>query len=137
MISPLLEVDRRTPFPNLSRLRLVVGGGRDYTNRSRLFQMLTDIHLLREIALIIHGACHLGGADKIAGDWAEMHGIPAEPCPVDHTKDGMWPGAGPRRNHRMLLTLRPTAVLVFPGGAGSKSLYDLAGKLNLPRYQVR
>jgi hypothetical protein len=55
MQSGLFESDRSVPFAGLRHLRLVVGGGRDYSNRVFVFRIMTDIHLVRGIAVVIHG----------------------------------------------------------------------------------
>lgn len=68
---------------------------------------------------IIHGACSrvLRGVqvsvDMIA-DWiAHGLGFGIDAYPVDHAKDGPWPGAGPQRNARMLRESRPDRGLAF------------------------
>jgi hypothetical protein len=135
------EVDSRTPFRGMYDIRLVVAGGRHYSNRTFLFRTLTDIHLVRCISCIIHGACPVGegGADMLADEWAKIHGIPVDAYPVDHKIDGMWPEAGPRRNARMLRKSNPHAVIAFPGQAGTASLLRLARdpKLKLSVFEAR
>jgi hypothetical protein len=87
------------------------------------------------VALLIHGACHLGGADILADEWAKARGIPVKPCGVDHAIDGPWPGAGPRRNGRMFATTRPDAVVAFPGDRGTRNMIRQARAAGLPVWQ--
>lgn len=64
-------------------LVIVVGGGRDYTDRDHVFRVLDAIHLERGIRRLGHGACgwdandsathyrsKLRGADRFADEWA-------------------------------------------------------------------
>lgn len=43
-------------IPGIEGLRLIVCGGRDYYDRSRVFATLDRIHGQKPIGLIIHGA---------------------------------------------------------------------------------
>jgi len=102
-------------------MRILVCGGRDYSERIALFAALERLHKARGIDTVIHGACT--GADFLAGEWAEGEdGIAVEPYPVDHTVDGPWPAAGPKRNRRMLAAGRPDGVVAFPGGRGTADM---------------
>jgi hypothetical protein len=109
-------------------MRLLVCGGRFYADKRALYAALDAVHSQRGISCIIHGACSLGGADALAGAWAHDRGIPVDPYPVDHTLDGPWPGAGPRRNQRMFDKSRPDGVCSLPGGRGTRSMCDIALK---------
>lgn len=55
--------------------------------------------------IIVHGGAR--GADIIAGFAARLLGFEVRAYPVDHSLDGPWPGAGPRRNIRMLASEHP------------------------------
>lgn len=62
---------------------------------------------------IIHGACHLGGADIIADEVAKSLGLKVIAFPVEKEIDGDWPACGPRRNARMIRIGRPGRVWAF------------------------
>jgi hypothetical protein len=109
-------------------IRLLVTGGRDFTDRALLDRTLDGIHRKHAIEVLIHGACHLGGADTLADEWAADRGVPVEPFPVV-ADDGPWPDAGPRRNHRMLVNGRPTHCVAFPTPK-SKGTWDMVKKFN-------
>ncbi len=76
----------------------------------------------REIAnlrpdVVIHGGAK--GADECASyaavAWSTTcaHGVVVYPYDVEPTLDGPWPGAGPRRNARMLRDGKPDRGLAF------------------------
>lgn len=92
--------------------------------RRRVWSTLDAEHAKTPITVIIHGACAFGlrlsGADRRADDWARQHDIPAERCPVDHTLDGPWPAAGPRRNKRMLEQSKPDRGIAFMPPMGTE-----------------
>ncbi len=99
-------------------LKILVTGGREYSNRPFVFAVLDRVHRTRGISLIIHGAAR--GADTIAGEWAASRGVEQmrfQISPEEWRRLG--PVAGPMRNHRMLLTGRPDGVIAFPGGSGT------------------
>lgn len=113
-------------------MRLLVCGGRNYAKRLELYSALTWIDKTQfRITTIIHGACHLGGADIMAGDWASMNGIEVAEFPVNHTIDGAWPAAGPRRNLRMLLDGRPEVCAAFNGGNGTANMLTQVARYGL------
>jgi hypothetical protein len=76
---------------------------------------------------IIHGACSrkeprwVHGAavnvevsvDMLADFIARGLGWTVEPYPIDHSLDGPWPAAGPRRNARMLSKSKPDRGIAF------------------------
>lgn len=96
-------------------MKILVCGGRNYRDRTRLFATLDHIHESAPIATVVHGAAR--GADALAGEWAECRGIRTEPYPADWKRDGRQ--AGYIRNRRMLDTSKPDAVIAFPGGSGT------------------
>lgn len=101
-------------------MRLLVCGGRDFTDRDWLYSVLDDI----KPAVVIHGAAP--GADTLAGDWAKERGVPVEAYPADWDKHGR--AAGPIRNSRMLREGKPDLVLAFPGGRGTANMVKQAGQ---------
>lgn len=98
--------------------------------RNRLIDTLLDIHNETEIERLIHGECPDGGVDLIADLWARTMGIPSDPTPTDEALDGPWPGAGPRRNGRMVAKL-PDMVLAAPGGRGTANAVWQARKAGI------
>jgi predicted Rossmann-fold nucleotide-binding protein len=98
-------------------MRVLVCGGRDYTDRGAVYLALDRLHEKRGIDVVIHGAAR--GADTLAADWAAANGVPAEPYPADWSRGRQ---AGPVRNQLMLDQGRPDGVVAFPGGAGTADM---------------
>lgn len=55
-------------------MRILVTGGRNFSDREFLFATLDRLHAEKHIALIVHGDAR--GTAHLAGDWAESRGIP-------------------------------------------------------------
>ncbi len=118
-------------------IRLLVCGGRSYNDLSVLTNALDYVHSCHGIATIIHGACHSGGADELAGGWARMRGITEERYPVDTSLDGPWPAAGNLRNGRMLSQSKPDAGVAFPGGKGTQNMVSRLRAAGLPVWVIK
>lgn len=105
-------------------MRVLVCGGRSYSDRDRLFKAI-DYYFARIVAgsgkgrpVIIHGGAR--GADSLADAWACAAMVDREIYPANWTRDGK--AAGPIRNRRMLTEGRPDVVLAFPGGKGTSDM---------------
>ena len=112
-------------------MRLLVCGGRDFTNVAIVTAVLDEWHRRRRITALIHGAAR--GADTLAGQWARSRGVVVEPYPVTSSEWSAWkaagrprPSPGAERNARMLERGQPDAVLAFPGGAGTRDMMNRA-----------
>lgn len=114
----------------LTGVKVLVCGGRDFNERSRLFAAMDDLRVELGITMVIHGDAR--GADRLAGEWAKSRGIHVAAVPA------LWDfydrQAGPLRNAAML-TLGPLAVVAFPGGAGTASMIRMASSSGLPVFQ--
>lgn len=103
-------------------MRLLVCGGREFKNKVGAFEFLDSLQTVTEI-------CHGGarGADTIAGQWAELRGVPCMVYPVTKEQwelDGK--AAGLFRNVRMFNDFKPDAVIAFPGGKGTAHMVRIA-----------
>lgn len=116
---------------------ILVTGGRDYADRDAVFRSLDAVHAKDPIRRLIHGGCPRGGADKYAHDWAYERGVVVRSYPVDHDKDGPWPGAGPRRNARMVEDGEACGAVAFPGGAGTDGCVQLLLNADVPVWDLR
>jgi hypothetical protein len=115
-------------------MRLVVTGGRDYSDTARIFEALDDLHAVQPITTLIHGDA--AGVDRRCGAWAYQRGVPVDKYPapwddIDHPqavvryrRDGKPYDvmAGPRRNQQMIDDGKPDAGMVFPGGTGTADM---------------
>ena len=125
--------------------RVLVCGGRDYSDKARLFAILDHYH--REAGsfeCLIHGAA--SGADSLAGEWAVARAVPVLPFPAvwddltthpvvtRHRRDGTPYNvlAGSIRNTRMLREGSPTVVIAFPGGKGTADMVRKSHMANVP-----
>jgi hypothetical protein len=124
-------------------MRVLVTGGRDYSDRDLLFAALDRIHQLRPITVLIHGAAK--GVDTLASDWARSRKVLTNSFPpnwqdtshadalVKHTATGRAydARAGFRRNQFMFERGKPDFVLAFPGGSGTKDMVDRASDAHI------
>lgn len=96
-------------------MKLMVTGGRDYTDDTLLRTTLDEIHHKTPVTLLIHGA-NKGGADRLARLWAESRNIQTKPFPADWNR--YHKAAGPIRNQEMIDD-GPHLVVAFPGNNGT------------------
>lgn len=99
-------------------MRVLVCGGRDYTDRARVKAVLDKLRAERGIDALIHGGAR--GADALAAEWAAAAGVPAQVFLADWSRNGR--AAGPIRNAKMLIEGRPALVVAFPGGRGTADM---------------
>ena len=102
-------------------MRVIVCGGRDYTDSDAIHERLTQLQAVEPMAVIIHGAAP--GADLLAGHIAGTLGYRVEAHPADWTRHGK--AAGPIRNQEML-NAGADLVIAFPGGRGTKDMINRA-----------
>lgn len=104
-------------------IRVLVCGGRNFSDVARLKEVLEAIHKDRGIGTIVHGAAR--GADTLAAKWAMAKGIIEERHPARWSIHGK--AAGPIRNTAMIESGVDLAV-AFPGGAGTSNMIELTKK---------
>ena len=102
----------------MAGLRILVCGGRDFTNKAAVWQALDRLHAKRPIAAIIQGTSR--GADTLAAEWGWERGITVCSFPADWDQYGR--RAGTIRNQRMLDEGKPDGVVAFPGGVGTADM---------------
>lgn len=115
-------------------MRLVVTGGRAYSDTAHIFATLSALHARQPITLLIEGEAD--GLDKRAAAWARRNGVPVQPFPapwddIDHpdavvrySRSGKPYDvtSGTRRNQQMIDDGKPDFGLVFPGGTGTADM---------------
>ena len=109
-------------------MRLLVTGGRDYSDFQALCTVLDQIHKETPITHLIYGGAP--GADSLAGAWAAFNHVPALVFPAQWKLHG--PAAGPIRNQKMLTDAKPTAYYDFPGGRGTSDMVCRCQKAGIP-----
>lgn len=102
-------------------MKVLVCGGRDYDDEDMLYAVLDQINAKQTIKCIIEGGAR--GADRLARNWAEGHGVCVMEFPANWEHDGK-AAAGPIRNARMLKYGQPDMVVAFPT-PDSKGTWDM------------
>lgn len=113
-------------------MRVLVCGGRDYTDSYRVAQVLDKLHDKMGISKIIEGGAR--GADTCARHWAQRKGIPVDTYAADWEAHGTF--AGPMRNSLMLKDGSPDFVVAFPGGRGTRDMIRKSRKEGLEVYEI-
>lgn len=114
-------------------MRLVVTGGRDYTDTARIFAALDELHGRRPISVLIEGEAR--GLDARAKAWAKRRGIAVDPYHADWDKYDK--AAGGIRNQQMIDEGRPQYGLVFQGGFGTADMRRRLFAAGVPFEDVR
>lgn len=113
--------------------RVLVCGGRDYSNEDCLRDVLNKVHSAHPIGTLIQGGAR--GADALAHKWATENNIPEIVTEyADWAQYGK--AAGPIRNERMLYVWKPDLVVAFPGGRGTANMIHLARQAGVPVTRV-
>lgn len=99
-------------------MRLLVCGGRDFSDTAGAYKVLDAMHRALNIDVVIEGNAR--GADRIAGYWARRNGVDNLKFPADWSRHGK--AAGAIRNQQMLDDGKPTHILAFPGGRGTADM---------------
>jgi hypothetical protein len=99
---------------HLPKLKVLVCGGRNYTNRDEVYRALDNLSNMYQVEVISGMA---KGADTFGYDWAILSGYPVHEYPAEWSKYGR--KAGPIRNQQMLTEGNPDLVLAFSGGTGT------------------
>lgn len=115
-------VQRRSPYNHVTHycedMKILVCGGRKFSNRAKLEHVLFSVHEKRGITLIIEGGAN--GADRMAREWANQNGIPCVTEFADWNRYGK--AAGPIRNGMMIKNHSPDGVVAFAGGFGTADM---------------
>lgn len=109
-------------------MKILVCGGRDFTDYVWLGHVLDALKAHAGVALIISGAAR--GADTLAVEWANSRGIPTRLFPADWEAFGK--KAGPIRNQQMLTEGKPDLVVAFPGDRGTADMIERAKRAKVP-----
>lgn len=113
-------------------MRVLVCGGRDFSDIALVVAALDALHRKRSIDIIITGGAL--GADRLGERWAEANGIMWVQYPAQWEVYGK--SAGPRRNEQMLREGKPDGVVAFPGGAGTAHMVRIAKAAGVKVWEV-
>lgn len=113
-------------------MRLLVCGGRSYSNMLNVMATLDDYHKHFKIDVLIQGGAK--GADALAKLWAQNNGIPT--ITMDANWDFYAKKAGSTRNGWMIEHARPDEVIAFPGGPGTVDMCRQAEQNNIKVWKI-
>ena len=125
----------------MNEFRVLVCGGRDYADRTRLFHFMDRVletiggtgENPRRDVVIIHGAAR--GADLLADDYGRERELRVIRYPADWRNHGR--SAGPIRNKLMLTDGQPHVIIAFEGGKGTADMIRQGKKAGVPVYEVK
>lgn len=109
-------------------MKVLVCGGRTYSDRDRVFRVLTDIYDKYGAFIVVHGGAK--GADTLAAQWADYVEFTSIRCPAPWKRMGK--RAGIARNEMMLKTWEPDYIVAFPGGSGTDDMVRRAEQSGTP-----
>lgn len=111
-------------------MRVVVSGGRDFTDKDFVYGSLDHVHSKTPITSMVQGEAD--GVDRLCKQWAIERGIPTINCAADWDKHGK--KAGILRNIEMVDLHNPELAIIFPGGKGTAHMTGVVRKKGLKRY---
>jgi len=112
-------------------MKVLITGGRDFTNQTVVNSVLEEIHRQTQITSIIEGGAN--GADLCGRRWAVSSGIPCNTFHAEWARFGK--SAGYKRNV-ILAEQKPDLTIAFPGGKGTEMMCQLIIKAGLPLKRV-
>ena len=121
------EVDLDVPEEHLDDAMRNAAVEREY-----LHTVLSNLKEKLEIECILEGRAR--GADHHASQWAKINEVKNYSYPANWKQYGK--KAGSIRNQTMLDHGKPTLVIAFPGGKGTKDMVERAKKAGVPVYEV-
>ncbi len=109
-------------------MKILVCGGRRYSNYQFVNSVLNDLHASRKITCLVHGDAT--GADALAKNWAVANNVTSKAYPANWNHDGK--AAGPIRNQKMLdINTDIEVVVAFDGGTGTADMVRRAKKAGI------
>jgi predicted Rossmann-fold nucleotide-binding protein len=113
-------------------IRVCICGGRDYTEKEKVYKILDRLLTIRSDFVIISGGAT--GADSFAIDWAKERMHPREVYYANWKKHNK--AAGPIRNRHML-SLGIDLLVAFPGGSGTADMIRICEKAGVKVFKIK
>lgn len=115
-------------------MRVLVCGGRNFTDAGLLERTLNRIHSETPIQVLIEGGAR--GADSLAKAWAESKlTIDVIECPAQWSRDGK--AAGLIRNLYMRDVYKPDLVVAFTGGTGTAHMVRVSRERGISVREIK
>lgn len=105
-------------------MRVLVCGGRHFSDKVWLNRSLDELHREKPITLLICGGAT--GADAHAEAWAKRNEIAHYVVPAKWKTGKRGNGEGPIRNQRMIDEGKPDLLVAFPGNDGTADMVNRA-----------
>lgn len=121
-------MDHMTNIDGEKKVRILVCGGRDFSDRDAVYGVLNSYDTGEKEITIISGGAQ--GADTLAHDWALVFRKDTMIFHADWKTHGK--AAGPIRNAEMLRVGKPDFVVAFPGGRGTAHMVSIAEAAGVP-----
>lgn len=109
-------------------MKVLVCGGRDFSDRPFLFAVLDRVHAKRTTTTIVEGGAR--GADSLARTWAESRGVSVTTVAADWERYRN--RAGPVRNCKMMREEKPDFVVAFAGERGTSHMVTISKQADVP-----
>jgi hypothetical protein len=109
-------------------ITVAVTGGRGYTDKEKVFDVLDQVLKAKGIRTVVEGGCPTG-ADAHTRQWAGTRGVFSCTCNALWESFGM--AAGPVRNRAMLKFFSPDVLIAFPGNRGTRNCISAAVDLGV------
>ena len=103
-------------------MKIIVAGGRDYTNKDIVFKALDNMSKSINITEVVCGMAK--GVDTLGREWAIKNDIPVAEFPADWNKHGK--AAGPIRNKEMRDYAQGLVAFWDGQSRGTKNMIDLS-----------
>lgn len=113
-------------------MRVLVCGGRDYTDSQRVHAVMDKLHREAGVDVLIEGGAR--GADRLGRLWARSAPVRVETYEAEWEEFGKF--AGHLRNQRMLDEGRPDLVIAFPGGRGTADMVRKARRAGVEVIEI-
>jgi len=113
-------------------MKIIVAGGRDFSDYNLVKKTLLGIHSTSPITLLVQGGAT--GADFLGKRFANEYGIPCIEYPADWKRYGK--SAGPKRNAQMAEHPGIECVILFPGGRGTQHMENTAILKGIPILKI-
>lgn len=114
-------------------MKILVCGGRDYTDKDKVFETLwpyfkeygSDLEIITGMAR---------GADSLGWLFAHHYDLKIWEFPADWKHHSN--AAGPIRNQKMLNEGKPDLVIAFPGGKGTAHMVNISKKAGVEVIEI-
>jgi hypothetical protein len=111
-------------------MRIIVTGGRAFTDRALVWMTLSDWDSQHGIDSVVQGMAN--GADRLARQWACFYRRVVINYPANWQTFGF--GAGPKRNEAMARSAAADALISFAGGRGTSDMVARAKAHGIRHY---